>query len=466
MSLTDIAFQQCISPNCGATFGIEEIHIDCPRCNSLLDCDYQWDRLDIPKRLTDLETLWSERHVPQRFSGVWRFHSLLPFAPLEDCVTIGEGQTLLQHAEKVARYAGLTGGRLYLQYEGLNPSGSFKDNGMAGAFTHGRLVGAKRAACASTGNTSASLALYCAATGLMQAIIFIGSGKIAFGKLSQALDYGALTLQIEGDFDDAMARVREVAREMGIYLVNSVNPFRLEGQKTIMFRILEALRWEVPDWIVVPGGNLGNSSAFGKAFGELHRLGLIDRIPRLAIINAEGANTLYRLVEQEGLAWNGGHYDASLAASFFEEMDRRKLRASTLASAIEINRPVNLTKCLRALEICNGVVREVTEQEIVDAKAQVGAGGLGCEPASAASVAGTRKLVAEGVIAPEERVACVLTGHLLKDPNATVAYHGNDSETFDRILGSRGVEQATFANRPIPVPNDTPSLVATIEKHA
>ena len=170
--------------------------------------------------------------------------------------------------------------------EGMNPSGSFKDNGMTAAFTHARMVGATRAACASTGNTSASLAMYCAVTRQMKGIIFIGSGKISYGKLSQALDYGALTVQIAGDFDDAMARVKEVAKELGIYLVNSVNPFRLEGQKTIMFRVLEALRWEVPDWIVVPGGNLGNSSAFGKAYLELRDLGLVDRLPRLAIINA------------------------------------------------------------------------------------------------------------------------------------------------------------------------------------
>ena len=187
-------------------------------------------------------------------------------------------------------------GNLFLQYEGMNPSGSFKDNGMTAAFTHAHTIGAKRAACASTGNTSASLALYCGVSKLMQAVIFIGSGKISYGKLSQALDYGALTIQIAGDFDDAMQRVQQVSTQQGIYLVNSVNPFRLEGQKTIMFRVLEALRWEVPDWIVVPGGNLGNSSAFGKAFHELHQLGLIDRIPRLAVINAAGASTLYELV--------------------------------------------------------------------------------------------------------------------------------------------------------------------------
>ena len=233
----------------------------------------------------------------------------------------------------------------------------------------------------------------------MRAVIFIGSGKISYGKLSQALDYGALTVQIQGDFDDAMARVQEVSRELGIYLVNSVNPFRLEGQKTIMYRVLEALHWQVPDWIVVPGGNLGNSSAFGKAFHELHELGLIDRIPRLAVINAGGARTLYDLVEISGVCWNDGRPDLDRIEGYFREMDAAGRRASTIASAIEINRPVNLHKCLRALEWCRGVVRQVSDQEILDAKAQVGAGGLGCEPASAASVAGAKMLVEEGVIA-------------------------------------------------------------------
>ena len=218
--------------------------------------------------------------------------------------------------------------------------------------------------------------------------------------------------------------MQEVASKLGIYLVNSVNPFRLEGQKTIMFRVLEALRWEVPDWIVVPGGNLGNVSAFGKAFVELRELGLIDRVPRLAVINAAGANTFYELYEQRGLRWNGGQPDHGDHRRLLRRAGRRAAsRASTIASAIEINRPVNLPKCLRALDVCGGVVREVTDQEILDAKAKVGAGGLGCEPASAASVAGASSCVAEGVIGPDERVVCILTGHQLKDPTATVAYH-------------------------------------------
>jgi threonine synthase len=253
---------------------------------------------------------------------------------------------------------------------------------------------------------------------------------------------------------------------LGIYLVNSVNPFRLEGQKTIMYRVLEALRWEVPDWIVVPGGNLGNSSAFGKAFYELHQLGLINRIPRLAVINAAGANTLYELYERRGLRWNGGKPDAEKANNYYREMDAEKRRASTIASAIEINRPVNLYKCIRALEWCNGLVREATDQQILDAKAQVGAGGLGCEPASAASVAGVKLLIDEGVIGPDERVVCILTGHQLKDPTATVAYHTTDQEQFNKVLGSRGVRRAEFANRAIAVPNNLDEIIKAIKLYS
>jgi threonine synthase len=455
-------YQHCINPNCEKTFGVEEILHACPACGELLDVEYDWDKIAPPKNLQHFEKYWSERSQPHQFSGVWRFHDLLPFLPLERCITIGEGQTLLQQAHRVAPFTGLKADKLHLQYEGLNPSGSFKDNGMSAAFSHGAFVGAKRAACASTGNTSASLAIYSACTNLMQSVIFIGSGKIAYGKLSQALDYGAKTIQIQGDFDDAMARVQQVSKQLGIYLVNSVNPFRLEGQKTIMFRVLEALQWKSPDWIVVPGGNLGNSSSFGKAFIELHKLGLIKKIPRLAVINAAGANTLYRLYEKEGLRWNSGNYDKALTKKFFDQMTAEGRKASTIASAIEINRPVNLSKCLRALDFCSGVVREVSEQEILDAKAQIGAGGFGCEPASAASVAGTKKLVAEGVIGKSDQVVCILTGHQLKDPNATVAYHGTDQKFFGDVLGKRGVKTAEFANRPVSVANDLDEIIKVL----
>ena len=463
---TDLAFQRCINPACAATFEARSVRTSCDRCGDLLDIIYDWERAAVPERLSDFEAMWSQRTNPVRFSGVWRFHELLPFAPQQDVITVGEGQTLLQQADAVGQYVGMQPGQLHLQYEGMNPSGSFKDNGMCAAVTHANLMGAKRAACASTGNTSASLALYCAATRLMKGVIFIGSGKIAYGKLSQALDYGALTIQIAGDFDDAMLRVRQVASELGIYLVNSVNPFRLEGQKTIMFRVLEALRWEVPDWIVVPGGNLGNSSAFGKAFMELKQHGLIDRVPRLAVINASGADTLYELYERRGVRWNGGCVNMDPIREYNDKMDREGIRADTIASAIEINRPVNLKKCLRALDFTDGVVRQVNDQEILDAKAKVGAGGFGCEPASAASVAGAKQLRREGVIAASDRVVCILTGHELKDPNATVAYHTTDQDVFNQVLGSRGVTKASHANRAIAVPNEMDDIVKAIQLYS
>jgi threonine synthase len=463
---TDAALQRCLSADCRAEFGVEQVYFECPRCGDLLDVCYDWGRTAPPRDLREFERRWSDRSDPLAFSGVWRFRELLPFAAPEHVVTIGEGQTILQRSDAVGRYVGLKPGRLFLQYEGLNPSGSFKDNGMTAAFTHARMVAATRAACASTGNTSASLAIFCSAAGLAKPIVFVGSGKIAYGKLAQALDYGALTIQIVGDFDDAMMRVQQVARQIGLYLANSVNPFRLEGQKAIMYRVLEALRWEVPEWLVVPGGNLGNSSSFGKAFAELLELGLVKRAPRLAIINAEGANTLFELVERRGLVWKGGRPDMSIAQNYYRELDAAGKKASTIASAIEINRPVNLKKALRALSVCNGVVRDVSDQEILDAKAKVGAGGLGCEPASAASVAGAKLLRAQGVIRLDERVVCILTGHLLKDPAATVAYHGTDQKQFDEVLGKRGVRRASFANRPVVVPNDLNEIIRAIELYS
>jgi threonine synthase len=464
--MPDSVFQRCINPDCSATDAVEETGFVCSRCGSLLDVAYDWNRIPPPKSLRDFEAKWADRSNPLNFSGVWRFRELLPFAPPDKIMTIGEGQTILQKADAVASYVGLEAGKLFLQYEGLNPSGSFKDNGMTAAFTHAALAGARRAACASTGNTSASLAVFCSATSLMRAIIFIGSGKISYGKLAQALDHGALTVQIAGDFDDAMTRVQQVAKKLGIYLVNSINPFRLEGQKSVMFRVLEALRWEPPDWIVVPGGNLGNVSAFGKAFLELAELGLLKRLPLFAVINAAGANTFYQLYEKHGLRWNGGRPDTKIVDGYLNKLDSEKRRASTIASAIEINRPVNLPKALRAMDRCGGVVREATDQEIMDAKAKVGAGGLGCEPASAASVAGARKLRQEGVIAPSDRVVCILTGHQLKDPTATVAYHSADQKTFDDVLGQRGVRRATYANRAVQVPNELDDIIKAIELYA
>jgi threonine synthase len=446
--MTDSAYQKCINPDCGAQFDCGQAMFKCPACGELLDICYNWDKIKVPDKLSEFAKRWATRNNPLDFSGVWRFRELLGFCDDKYKVTIGEGQTILQQNDAVAEYVDMKRGRLYLQYEGLNPSGSFKDNGMAAAFSHAKMVGATSSACASTGNTSASVALYAHSCG-MKCTAFIGSGRIAFGKLSQAMDYGAQTIQIRGDFDDCMRQVQDVCTNLGLYLLNSLNPFRLEGQKAIMYRIIEQMGWTIPDWIVVPGGNLGNSSAFGKAFYELKQIGLIKQIPRMAIINATGADTLTDLVNNKKLAWNDGKVDQAIIDDYYADLTARNFSPHTCASAIEISRPVNLKKCLRAIDICDGVVRAVTDAEIVDAKAIIGKYGLGCEPASAATIAGLRHLRAEGVIGSDERVACVLTGHPLKDPNVTVNYHKE--------------KQGEFSNPPIEAPNDLDEIIKLIK---
>lgn len=454
-----VAFQQCINPQCAATFDVGQTLTGCLKCGDLVDIQYDWSTVRLPKNLQEFEVRWQHRRFPLDFSGVWRFRDLLPFASDAMICTIGEGQTFLQNAVCLGNHIGMWPGQLWLQYEGMNPSGSFKDNGMTAAFTHARLVGAKRVACASTGNTSASLALYAASNGF-QGIVFIGSGKIAFGKLSQALDYGAKTLQIDGDFDTCLRRVREVATQLGLYLMNSVNPFRLEGQKSIMFRILESLSWQPPDWIIVPGGNLGNCSAFGKAFLELKELGFIKRIPRLAVVNAQGANTLHQLYTS-GLRWNGGDINEGIINSFYAELDRKGTHPHTIASAIEIGRPVNLKKALRALDVMHGVTCEVSDQEILEAKALIGRFGLGCEPASAATIAGLQRMLQSQVISRSDRVACVLTGHGLKDPDATVYYHTGINTKLARPPAAEET-WGMRANKPIRVADDLSAIVDAI----
>ena len=466
--MSETAFQKCTNPACGATFGIDEVLTGCTKCRSLLDISYDWNRLPVPRSLAFFEHRWMTKGMNASgaldFSGVWRFRELMPFFRSEaDIVTIGEGRTLLQTADLLAKQIGMKQGNLALQYEGLNPSGSFKDNGMTAAFTHARMVGATKVACASTGNTSASLAMYASLTGF-KGLVFIGSGKISIGKLSQALDYGGRTLQIQGDFDDCLRRIRQIAGDPknGIYLMNSVNPFRLEGQKSIMLRVLEARGWEAPDWIVVPGGNLGNCSAFGKAFAEMKELGLIKRIPRLAIINASGANTLNELVSRRGVKWNGGNFDQKTIGGLYAAMDESGYKPHTIASAIEISRPVNLPKALRALEVMNGVVREVSDEEILEARAKVARWGFGCEPASAATVAGLQKLMAEQVISPSESVVCILTGHELKDPNATVKYHTGIDMKAAQDLAPREQPHGTLSNPPIQVADDLDAIMKAI----
>ena len=393
----------------------------CPACDDLLDVAYDWDQTD-PDVLKRIFITRRASHAPLDQSGVWRYREVIPFLEkLDQVVTLFEGNTPLYDAPRSADYAGLKD--LRLKHQGLNPTGSFKDNGMTTGVAQALALGARAVACASTGNTSASMAAYAARAGMVAAV-FIPSGQIAFGKLSQSLDYGAKTLQIDGDFDDAMKLVLELSRETDLYLLNSINPFRLEGQKTIAFELLEQCQWKAPDRVVVPGGNLGNSSALGKGFHEAYKLGLIDRMPKMHIIQAEGANPLARLVAGD---------------------NRRPPvveQAHTMATAIKIGRPVSWKKALRALDWCSGGgCHQVSEQEIADAKAMIGRDGIGCEPASAVTLAGIRKLVAEGIIDRDERVVAVLTGNLLKDPDYTVNYH---LDTLTEI-------KPTFSNKPVSV---------------
>jgi threonine synthase len=430
------SWQQCIIPSCGKKYNVKERRTTCD-CGELLDVRYKGD---FPK---SLQEIFSERHRRNIFdeSGVWRFRELINFAGVDTedyddysqkLVSLdgAEGRTKPFHLTKVADYVGVKAENFWLQFEGDNPTGSFKDNGMATAFTHARMVGAKKVVCASTGNTSSSAAAFVAKELDMEAVILVGAGKIAKGKLAQSLAYGAKVLEVKGDFDVAMAMVKALSKKSGVYVVNSLNAFRLEGQKTMMYRVLDYLGWEVPDWIVLPGGNLGNTSAFGKAFMELYDYGWIKKKPRMAVVVAEGAPTLADLYNDRKLRWNGGNIDNSIIDEYYAEVDRKGIKAKTTASAIEILKPVNLKKSLRTLEFTDGVVTKVPDTDILDAMAVVSTNGFGCEPASAATVAGTKKLVEQGTIDADETVVGISTGHMLKDVNAIVDYHFNPKNRF------------------------------------
>ena len=429
---------QCIVPGCGKKYSIIERRNTC-NCGELLDVRYNGA---FP---TSLQEKFSERlnHGQNIFneSGVWRYRELLNFAGVDTedysdyskiLVSLdgAEGRTKPFHLTRVANYVGVKPENFWLQFEGDNPTGSFKDNGMASAFTHARMVGAKKVVCASTGNTSSSAAAFASNELDMQAVILVGEGKIAKGKLAQSLAYGAKVLQVKGDFDVAMAMVKALSCESSIYVVNSLNSFRLEGQKTMMFRMLDYLHWQVPDWIVFPGGNLGNTSAFGKAFMELYEYGWIRKKPRMAVIVAEGAPTLSDLFNKCELRWNGGNIDSSIIDNYYAEVDRKGIKAKTRASAIEILKPVNLKKAIRTLEFTDGVVTTVSDEAIMDAMAMVSKNGFGCEPASAATVAGTKKLVEQGTIMSDDTVVGIATGHILKDVTAIVDYHFNPKNRF------------------------------------
>ncbi|MDX2193724.1 MAG: threonine synthase [Gemmatimonadales bacterium] len=334
-------------------------------------------------------------------SGVWRFGEVVMPTGTDRAVSHPEGNTPLLHRAAVDRWCGHEG--LLLKHEGHNPTGSFKDRGMTVGVTQAVRVGARAVACASTGNTSASLAAYAAQAGL-PALVFVPAGNVALGKLAQSLAYGARTLLVRGDFDACLALVQEASRALGIYLLNSINPYRLEGQKTIVLELLHQLAWEPPDWIVLPAGNLGNTAAFGKALEEARRWGLIDRLPRIACVQAAGASPFAQGF-REGFA------------------ARRTMRAETVATAIRIGDPASWDRAVQAIRLTDGVVLAATDAEILEAKAVVDAAGVGCEPASAASVAGVRQLVRAGLLRPGQRVAAVLTGHVLKDPGLLLTYH-------------------------------------------
>jgi threonine synthase len=396
----------------------ESCSLECIECHKTYPWDHPdslcscGDLLEVNSNLTHdvqaLKSLWDQRRLsrsPADRSGVFRYREMVLPLPEEFVVTRGEGNTNLYSSSQLDQFCDLT--RLVLKHEGENPTGSFKDRGMATATSIGKLIGAKAVVCASTGNTSASMASFAAIAG-MKAVVLIPRGKIALGKLSQSLAYGALTLEVEGDFDQALEMVREASYEKGIYLMNSVNPYRIEGQKSILIEALDDLRWELPDWIVLPGGNLGNTSAIGKALRELYKAGFISKMPRVAVIQARGANPFYQMIQAGSISL-------------------KPMAANTMATAIQIGNPVSWKKAQRIIKETNGVVEELSEEEIRGAKEAVDRAGIGAEPASCCTVGGIQKLVSKGVISKNDSVLGILTGNLLKDPQATLEIHSGDA---------------------------------------
>ena len=426
---------RCVRARCGADFPLSENIHTCPRCGGLLDALFEFDR----DAAQQWPALWQKRRTSLHSldaSGIWRFRELIPF--LDDygvVATLGEGNTPLLESPRAARFAGAE--NLRFKHQGFNPTGSFKDNGMTCGVARARALGMSLVGCVSTGNTSASMAAYASHAGL-RPVVFVPHGKIAMGKLAQALEYGAVTFQVEANFDGILRLILQIADQVGLYLLNSVNPFRLEGQKLIMAELLEQCGWKEPDWIVLPGGNLGNISAFGKGLRELLDLGLIRRLPRLAVVQAEGAAPLYRML--------------SAGAEELQPLEHPQ----SLATAIQIGAPISWPKAIRELRASAGICEIVSEQEIADAKAAIGRAGIGCEPASAASLAGVKKLIASGKISSQEDVVAVLTGHLLKDPDYILRYHAGELECAGQLLESR------FANRLRQVPADSAELERAI----
>ena len=432
----------CVNPKCRKIFPIKSSQLKCDKCDFLLDVEYK----DTPSTKLK-ETFLQRRNSALIYdeSGVWRFRELLNFVEIEteeidQCSKFlvsldgAEGrQSKPYHMSKVSNFINIDNENLLLQPEGYNPSGSFKDNGMSTAVTHAKMMNAKKIICASTGNTSASAGMF-AANENMECDVYIPDGQIAPGKLSQAYQFGTQMIKISGNFDDAFTKSLEAAKQAGSYTVNSVNPFRIEGQKAIPFRALEFLNWEVPDWIVYPGGALGNTSSCGKSLIELYEWGWIKKIPRIAVINAEGANTLYQLYngkfENEELRWNNGNPNLELIEKYYQLMrENEKLRPKTKATAIQIGKPANITKGLRALEFTNGVVTQVSDKEMLDGMSAVGLNGFDCEMASGATVAGIKKLLDNEIIKSDDKVVGILTGRQ-KEPLLPIEYHNNSSNRF------------------------------------
>jgi threonine synthase len=426
----------------------------CPRCGGPLEVHCQLPASADPSALRQR---WSTRALskdPVDASGVWRYREVLPFEEPIPVVTLFEGNTPVYRAPRCAEYCGITD--LRLKHQGCNPTGSFKDTGMSAAVTQAVVLGASTIICASTGNTAASLAAYAARAGL-QAAILLPHGQITASKLAQSMDYGAMVCEIEGNFDDCMRLVRELGDHPAIYVANSINPFRIEGQKTVAYEMMDQCNWQVPDHVVVPGGNLGNSTALGKGFQELLEMGLIKRLPRLSVIQAQGSAPLAHLFARLT--------DAQLACEApLPDVIASVDNPQTLATAIKIGAPVSWKKALRAVLRSAGRVIAVSEQEIADAKAIIGRDGIGCEPASATTIAGTRKLVSAGHIRDEESVIAVLTGHVLKDPDYISHYHrgtlsfaGAKGEAPQHIAGA-------FANPPRRVSATKSAILTALER--
>jgi threonine synthase len=438
-TLHEKATQRCILPECGASYGIRERIYGCPKCGGPLEIELH---LPPASERAGLSKLWAVRagsRDARDISGVWRYRELLPFDDAAPFVTLFEGNTPLYDAPRCAEYCGLVG--LRLKHQGCNPTGSFKDTGMTAAVTQAVLLGAHTAVCASTGNTAASLAAYAARAGL-QAAILVPHGQVSAAKLAQSMDYGAAVLELDGNFDDCMRLIQELGDDPSVYVANSINPFRIEGQKTVAFELMQQCNWKVPDQIVVPGGNMGNSTALGKGFKEMLQLGLIDRLPKLNVVQAEGSAPLARLFASLGPQPSAQDLDLPNTMAPVEQ-------PRTLATAIKIGAPVSWRKSLRAVLRSHGQVISVSEQEIADAKAMIGRDGIGCEPASATTVAGIRKLVAAGHIHPKEEVFAVLTGHLLKDPDYVNHYH-RGTLSMDSGEGPQPI-RGSFRNAPLRV---------------